>query len=107
MVYPNVTYSGAVHRPSQTDVSTPRRELDSRTSDGIHVRLLWQPDDGRVLVAVHDTKTGEAFEVPVPDGEQALDVFRHPYAYVAARPVGATDPVMSVRGVSATARTGS
>lgn len=102
MVYPNVTYLGPAHRPSQAKDMSMRRELDTRTSDGIRVRLLWQPDDGRVLVAVNDTKTGEAFELPVPDGEQALDVFRHPYAYAAASPVGATDPATRVRGVSAT-----
>jgi hypothetical protein len=36
-------------------------------------------------VAVTDTKSGEAFELPLRDGERALDVFHHPYAY-AARP---------------------
>jgi hypothetical protein len=36
-------------------------------------------------VAVTDTKTGEAFELPVREGERALEVFYHPYAY-AARP---------------------
>jgi hypothetical protein len=66
-----------------------RRELDARIADGIHVRLLWQPGDGRMLVAVNDTKTGEAFELPVPDHGQALDVFRHSYAYAAAS-VGGT-----------------
>jgi hypothetical protein len=35
------------------------------------------------LVAVNDTKTGDAFELPVRDGDRALDVFRHPYAYAA------------------------
>jgi hypothetical protein len=38
-----------------------------------------------VTVAVTDTKTGEAFELPVLEGERALEVFHHPYAY-AARP---------------------
>jgi hypothetical protein len=61
------------------------RELDSRTADGINVRLLWHPSEDRASVAVTDTKTGEAFELPVRDGERALDVFHHPYAY-AARP---------------------
>jgi hypothetical protein len=36
-----------------------------------------------VSVAVHDGKTGEAFDLPVRDGERAIDVFRHPYAYAA------------------------
>jgi len=60
------------------------RELDSRTNDEIQVRLLWRPSDGRVLVAVNDTKSGEAFELPVRHGERALNVFHHPYAYAAA-----------------------
>jgi hypothetical protein len=59
------------------------RELDGRITDGIHVRLLWNPSDDRVLVAVNDTRTGDAFELPVRDGDRALDVFRHPYAYAA------------------------
>jgi hypothetical protein len=70
-------------------VTQPRthitRELDSRTGDGIEVRLLWCQTVGRVTAAVTDTKTGEAFELPVGEGERALDVFHHPYAY-AARP---------------------
>jgi hypothetical protein len=62
------------------------RELDSRTGDGIEVQLLWWcQTDGHVTVAITDTKTGEAFELPVGEGERALDVFHHPYAY-AARP---------------------
>jgi hypothetical protein len=40
------------------------RELDRRTGDGIEVRLLWCQNDGHVTVAVTDTKTGEAFELP-------------------------------------------
>jgi hypothetical protein len=59
------------------------RELDARTSDGIHVRLLWRPEDDHKFVAVNDTKTGETFELPIHDGESALDVFHHPYAYAA------------------------
>jgi hypothetical protein len=61
------------------------RELDRRTGDEIEVRLLWCQNDGHVTVAVTDTKTGEAFELPVREGERALEVFHHPYAY-AARP---------------------
>jgi hypothetical protein len=59
------------------------RELDSRISDGIYVRLLWHPDNGRVSITVDDAKTGEAFELPVGEGERALEVFHHPYAYAA------------------------
>lgn len=49
------------------------RELDSRTNDGIHVRMLWSEHDGRVAVAVSDAKTGEAFDVEVRESDRALD----------------------------------
>jgi len=61
------------------------RELDSRISDGIYVRLLWHPDNGRVSITVDDARTGEAFELGVLEGERALDVYHHPYAYAAER----------------------
>jgi hypothetical protein len=57
------------------------REVHSRTNDGIHVRMLWSQDDGRVVVAVDDTKTGQAFSVEVPRHTHALEVFNHPFAY--------------------------
>ena len=63
------------------------RELHSRVSDGIHVRLLWSERDGRVTVAVADSKTGDGFVVDVRESDNALDVFHHPYAYAACRGV--------------------
>ena len=57
------------------------RELDSRTSDGIHVRLLWHPTEDRLSVEINDTNTSEIFEPPVRDRGRALEVFRHPFAY--------------------------
>jgi hypothetical protein len=85
MIYPHVNYLG----PAYADGSDPAtmRELQSRINDGIHVRLLWCERDRRVWVAVTDTKTNEAFSVPVQDGERALDVFHHPYAYAASHGV--------------------
>jgi hypothetical protein len=59
------------------------RELDQRCSDGIDVQLLWNPREDRVLVAVSDRKTGETFELDVPERARALEVFHHPYAYAA------------------------
>ena len=59
------------------------RELHSRTTDGIDVRLLWCQDDDRVFVAVNDRKTGQAFSVDVPRGEHAMSVFHHPFAFAA------------------------
>ena len=58
-------------------------ELDRRINDGIDVRLLWSPEDDRVVVAVDDAKTGESFTVEVRERGKALEVFRHPYAYAA------------------------
>lgn len=69
--------------PNEPRIASDARELDSRASDGIHVQLLWHPLDGHVSVAVSDHKAGEAFELEVRCGQEPLDVFRHPYAYVA------------------------
>ena len=74
-----------------TATTTLTRELDHRTSDGIEVRLLWRPADDTVLVAVSDARTGEGFSLEVADGERAMEVFRHPYAYAGTR--RALDPV--------------
>jgi hypothetical protein len=70
--------------PDDASIAAAPCELDCRVSGGIHVRLLWHPDDGHVSVAVNDTKTADAFELEVPHGHRALDVFHHPYAYAAA-----------------------
>jgi hypothetical protein len=64
-------------------ISTTMRELHSRVNDGIHVRLLWGERDGRLAVTVTDTRTAEAFCIEIRDGENALEVFHHPYAYAA------------------------
>lgn len=58
------------------------RELDRRANDGIVVRLLWDSQTDRVLVAVEDERASESFELEVPAGD-ALEAFRHPYAYAA------------------------
>jgi hypothetical protein len=93
MVYPHIQYAGPAH-PDQLPAETPEgvRELDSRTSDGIHVRLLWHTDDECVSIAVEDTKSGETFELPVDAGERPLDLFHHPYAYAARLHVSARRP---------------
>ena len=65
------------------------RELDSRTNDGLHFRLLWGPDDGRIAVTVDDGKTGEQLAFDVSDHERALEAFRHPFAYAAWHGLGA------------------
>ena len=86
MVYPHIQYHGAAYPdPLESETSASTRELDSRVSDGIRVRLLWHSCDGHVSVAVEDTKTGEIFDLPVGDDDRPLDVFHHPYAYAARR----------------------
>jgi hypothetical protein len=92
MIYPEINY----FYPGYPDGAARMgpRELDSRAGDGIRVALFWSEAAGRVWVTVTDTKTGEVFSVPVLDGERALDVFHHPYAYAAARgvPIGGEFP---------------
>jgi hypothetical protein len=61
------------------------RELDHRTIGRLDVWLLWRKRDDRVVVAVVNENTGERFRIEVRDGERALDVFHHPYAYADRR----------------------
>jgi hypothetical protein len=55
-------------------------ELAQRESDGISVTLFWHSATGRLTVSVRDRRTGEAFDL-CASTHNALDVFRHPYAY--------------------------
>ncbi len=64
-----------------TTFETGMRELDRRSNDGIDVTLLWEPRTNRVLVAVVDERGDVSFELEV-DPANALDAFRHPYAYL-------------------------
>jgi hypothetical protein len=61
------------------------KDLDFRAADGVEVTLLWAKALGRAWVAVRNDSSGEEFEVEIRDGDNPLDVFRHPYAYAAAR----------------------
>jgi len=64
-----------------TDVDQPGlRELDSRSGDGFEVTLLWSERTGSVYVSVEDSREGGSFQFAV-DPAEALDAFRHPYAY--------------------------
>jgi hypothetical protein len=62
-------------------ILTSIRELDSRFTNGIQVRLLWSQHDDSTWVSVIDTVSRDAFCVEVHEDERALDVFHHPYAY--------------------------
>ncbi len=64
---------------SVIDIGT-MEELDYRESDGIEVSLLWSRGDNRLAVIVVDTKTDELLELAI-EGPEAMDAFRHPFAY--------------------------
>jgi hypothetical protein len=58
------------------------RELAARESDGIHVLLLWHPDEDSLTVSVEDARFGDRFHLAVAPA-RALDAFYHPFAYAA------------------------
>jgi hypothetical protein len=64
-----------------TDRKEPR-ELASRESNGLAVRLVWDPIDDVVTVSVTDARAGDRFQLVV-DRTRALDAFYHPFAYAA------------------------
>jgi hypothetical protein len=68
-----------LHHRDEHDVL---RELDSRETDGIHVRLLWHSIANAITVSVADARTGDHFEVAV-EAEHALRAFHHPFAFAA------------------------
>ena len=65
-----------------TTDSKRARELASRESDGLAVRLVWHPSEDALTVSVTDSRTGDRFQLAV-DRKRALDAFYHPFAYAA------------------------
>jgi hypothetical protein len=59
-----------------------RRELAHRSGDGLEVSLLWDPRDDSLSVCVRDTREDARYDIPVVDAKP-LDVFEHPFAYLA------------------------
>jgi len=55
-------------------------ELDARHAAGIDVELLWDPRTHGLSVVAHDATTDETVTIYV-EAAQALEVFRHPFAY--------------------------
>ena len=64
--------------------TTQIEELAHRESAGIDVSLLWSPEGNTFSVVVRDNRTGEEFRLAA-DPAEAMDVFRHPFAYKASR----------------------
>jgi hypothetical protein len=67
----------------RTDTISRFKELDYRENDGIEVSLLWSRIDNSLSVRVVDRKTDEKFRLAVR-ADEAMDVFRHPFAYAQA-----------------------
>ena len=71
------------------------RELCQRENDGISVTLLWDNESDRLTVTVRDWHSGETFGLDAQAGD-AMEVFHHPYAYLASRgrpSIGSAGPV--------------
>lgn len=80
------------------DHLTSIRELESRHTNGLQIRLWWDQQTGGLWVSVLDTRSGEAFRIEVRDGQPPLDVFHHPFAY--AEPLSTdTRPLESAMAV--------
>jgi hypothetical protein len=76
-----------MQRTEEGNMASKRtRELDFRSTDGLEVALLWQPETNGIRVSVFDAKTGDDFDIDV-DPADAMDAFHHPYAYAASRGV--------------------
>ena len=57
-------------------------DLATRKSGSIAVALVWNRGDETLRVFAYDGLTGEEIVVPV-SGEEAAEVYRHPFAYTA------------------------
>ena len=63
--------------------------LALRHSGTADVALFWSKRTHRAAVVVEDDATGEHFELVVRAGDNALEVYEHPFAYASARHVPA------------------
>ena len=79
--------------------TTHIEQLAHRTSAGIDVALLWSREGNTLSVVVRDNRTGQGFSVAA-DPVEAMDVFRHPFAYKASR--GAVSALAADSGPVAT-----
>lgn len=70
-----------------------RSELAHRSTDGIEVSLFWSKPTNRVTIELIDGRLDERLEFEVAR-HNALDAFRHPYAYA---PAQALDELVTAR----------
>jgi hypothetical protein len=55
-------------------------ELDTRSGDGLTVRLEWDRETGNTQIVVHDARHDGLIAFGVP-AVNAADAFRHPFRY--------------------------
>jgi hypothetical protein len=67
-------------------------DLATRTGGGIEVALIWDRDEKTLVVFAHDLTTREEVAIPV-SGEEAAEIYRHPFAYAHRSGAGAHHPV--------------
>jgi hypothetical protein len=67
---------------------TPKLLADRRSGTA-EVALFWSRRTDRAAVTVDDEASGDHFELLVPEGGNALDLYRHVFAYLPARPAAA------------------
>jgi hypothetical protein len=60
-------------------------DLAERHNDGLDVVLLWARHTGRVWVNVTHRRSGQTAQIDATTAN-ALDVFRHPFAYAPGAP---------------------
>lgn len=61
------------------------KELARRDSAGTHVALLWSRRRHRAAVVLEEDATGELVELDIHERENPLELYQHPYAYLASR----------------------
>ena len=61
------------------------KELARRDSAGTHVALLWSRRTHRAAVVLEEDATGELVELDMYERENPLELYQHPYAYLASR----------------------
>ena len=75
--------SEEIHRYRLTFDPNPKELARREAGIGSHVVLLWSRRTGRAAVVVEEDSTGELVELDVDERENPLDLYNHPYAYMA------------------------
>ena len=84
--------------PKQADPAP--RELAHRSNHGLEVTLLWHPARDELTVCGSDHEAGARFEIRV-ERHAALDVYYHPYCYVARSDISYEDHRLTQPSTSA------